>query len=233
VNHDIYVPNVGDSNLSVLNGSCHVVATVVFPPGSEPWAAAFDPVNNRIYVTDENLSQVYSVASNGSFKTITSPHFDAPRGVLFDPGINEMAVANSGGNSVTFISGTLVKGTTPVGLFPQLLAYDPFADRLLVADYNSYNVKLLNAQAPTVQKDEISIPVGSFPIGIAYDTSSHHDYVSNEGTANLTVISGKGSQFGSVSVGTDPFGIAWDQSAQRLYVANLVTHNISVVWEVD
>jgi DNA-binding beta-propeller fold protein YncE len=216
-------------NLSVLNGTCHVIATIAFPTGSEPWAAAFDPVNNRVYVTDENLSQIYAVAPGGSFKTITNPHFDAPRGVLFDPATNQMAVANSGGNTVTFISGTTVKGTTPVGSFPQLLAYDPFAGRLLVADFNSYNVTSLSARSPTVQRYDISIPVGSFPFGIAYDYANHHDYVTNEGTNNTTVISGTGAHFGSVSVGGYPLGIAWDQSSQRIYVANLETNNVSVV----
>ena len=106
---------------------------------------------------------------------------------------------------------------------------DPFTDRLLVADYNTFNVTSLSARSPTVQKYDISIPVGSFPFGIAYDAANHHDYVTNEGTNNTTVISGLGAQFGSVYVGGYPLGIAWDQSTQRIYVANLETYNVSVI----
>ncbi|MGC2035704.1 MAG: YncE family protein, partial [Thermoplasmata archaeon] len=138
--------------------------------------------------------------------------------------------ANHGGSTVTFISGNAVTGTTAVGYRPVELGYDPSSDRLLVADSGSNNVTSLSAQSPTTEKDNINIPVGGYPTEIAFDLVDRHDYVANYDSSNLSVISGKGAQYGSIPLpSAEPNGIVWDQAKLSLYVANEGSSTVSIV----
>jgi DNA-binding beta-propeller fold protein YncE len=146
-----------------------------------------------------------------------------------------MAVSNYGSNTVSFISGTKVVGTTTVGTNPDLFAYDPYWDRFLVANMGSHNVTSMNANDPTDKLDNINIPVGIEPTSIAFDYADSYDYVSDAGTNNLTVIDGLGSQIGSVSLGsgTAPVGVVWDQAELAIEAANEGTSTISEVQGVS
>jgi DNA-binding beta-propeller fold protein YncE len=228
VTHELYVPNAISGDLSILSG-CTEVATVTFPVGAHPYAAAFDPTNNFVYVTDETLSQVYLLSGSTIATTVTSPTFDEPHGATFDPGTGEMAFANYGSNTVTFVAAAAVDGTTTVGTGPSQLAYDPYSDRLLVTNELTDNVTSMNALDPTNDSEHISIPVGALPNGIAFDPADQYDYVANGASDNMSVISGIGTQIGSVPVGTGPAGVAWDPAKLSIYVVSTGSSNISVV----
>lgn len=86
VNHYIYVPNSGSSDLSIVSGGCTLVDTITFPTGAVTYAAEFDPTNNWVYVTDYALNQVYVLNGTKLLTTITSSAFDSPLGVTYDPG---------------------------------------------------------------------------------------------------------------------------------------------------
>jgi len=228
VNHDVYVPNLGAGDVSVLNRQCGVIKTIPFPSGAQPRAAAFDPSNNWVYVTDQHLDQVYVISGTALVLTITSPTFKSPYGVAYDPGDAVMAVANRGSNTVTFISGGIVAFTTTVGNGPTMFAYDPFFGTFLVTNYKSNSVTAMDALEPALV-DDINIPVGTKPVGIAFDVADSLDYVADSGSGNVTVISGYGGLAGSVGVGTTPTGVVWDQAKLSIYVVNSGTHNVSVL----
>jgi len=229
VDHDVYVPNFGSGNLSVLTGACKLVGTVTFPKGSEPFAAAFNPTNNRVYVTDYGRAKVYVISGTKLVDTISSTTFAEPVGVTFDPGDAVIAVANLGSDTVTFLSGTIVAFTTTVGIGPELMAYDPYFGRLLVANTGTANVTSLNAIYPSDEADNINIPVGDCPVGIAFDYATSADYVTNQNSNNVTVITGIGQQLASIPVGSEPHQIAWDQAKLSVYVANLGSSTVSVI----
>ena len=71
VDDEVYVPNEGSSNITVIKSTCTVAATITLPETSEPTAAAFDPATNCIYVTDINLNQVYVISGTSIRSTIT------------------------------------------------------------------------------------------------------------------------------------------------------------------
>jgi len=228
VNHDIYVPNLGAGDLSILNDQCGVIKTVLFPSGAQPRAAAFNPGNNWVYVTDQHLDQVYVISGTALTLTITSPAFKAPYGVAYDPGDAVMAVADRGSNTVTFISGGIVAFTTTVGDGPTMFAYDPYFGTFLVTNYKSNSVTALDALDPALV-DDLNIPVGTQPVGIAFDDADSLDYVADSGSGNVTVISGYGGLAGSVSVGKTPMGVTWDQAKLSIYVVDSGTNNVSVL----
>ena len=225
VTHDVYVPNHGAGNLSVLSG-CTVVGTITFPAGSGPTAAAFDPANNRIYVTDNYLNQVYAILGTKVVATIGGGHFNSPYGVAYDPGDAVIAVANEGWSNVTFISSAnLYFGTNTVGTSPLNLAYDPFWGRLLVTDWNSNNVTSMDAIFPTDQSRNINIAVGTNPVGVAFDYANDNDYVTNPNSNNVSVFCGVCQSGTSISIKGGPQGIIWDQAKLAMYVtANPPSH---------
>lgn len=231
VNHDVYVPNHMSGNLTILSGACKVVATVSFPSGALPFVSGFDPSNSEVYVTDANLNQVYVISGTRIIDTITSPSFDEPRGIAFDPRDAVMAVANFGSNTVTFIDASTNKiaGMTTVGSAPYMFAYDPRYARLLVSNYDSDNVTSLNAASPTVEKDNINIPAGDGPVGIAFDPADQYDYVANVFSNNVTVISAIGHQYGSVPAGSQPYDVVWDQADLSVDAASYISDTVSVI----
>jgi DNA-binding beta-propeller fold protein YncE len=231
VNHEIYVPNINSANLTILNGACKLVATVILPAGAQPFAAAFDPANNRVYVTDFSLEQVYVISGAKLVKTLKSSTFDGPIGIAYDPGDAVLAVANGKSNTVTFIGASTnrIVGTATVGREPYLLTYDPHSARLLVTNYDSNNVTSMSAAKPMDGKDNINIPVGRGPTGIAFDVTDSEDYVADALSNKVTVISGTGHHYGSVSVGSSPYGVVWDQAKLEVYVANGGSSTISVI----
>jgi DNA-binding beta-propeller fold protein YncE len=236
VNHYTYLTNGRDGYIQVLSldGTCKVMATL-FPSGAngaspDPTAAAFNPVNNEVYVTDSG-GQVYVLSGIKLVKTIVSGDFDGPTGIAFDPGVGEIAVANSGGNTVTFINGTKVATTIGVGVSPQSFAYDPSQGRFLVTNAGSNDVTSMDATNPTDAADDLAIPVGDEPVGIAFDPSTSKDYIADSESDNVTVISSLGHQYGSVSMpgGEYPNQDVWDQSTLRVYVQESGAGNITEI----
>jgi DNA-binding beta-propeller fold protein YncE len=233
VNHEVYVPNEMSHNLSILKG-CSVVATVTFSNSlAQPISAAFDPSNNHVYVTDLHLNRVYVISGQNVTKTITNSMFNGLYGIAYDPGDGVMAAANSGANDVVFItSSSTILGTNTVGLEPRLIGYDPFYARLLVTNFGSENVTSIDAVYPTVQGNNVNIPVGTSPFGIAFDYQTDQDYVANEASQNITVFFGIATGgHGDISLGpgNDPAGVVWDQAKLSIYVADQLSGNVSII----
>ena len=241
VNHDLYVPNSGSGNLTILTGGCKFVATVTFPTGSLPIAAAFDPTDNEVYVTDASLNQVYAISGHNLVGTITG--FDGPWGIAFDPGIaseqpSGMAVANSGSDSLVVFAGNPdgvgVELDLPTGKAPKDVVFDPADGRLVVTNSGSNNLTSY-AFAYTEEGESVSvlwIPVGTDPVGIAWDPIDGFDYVTNAGSNNVSIICDfcvGGGVPTSISVGSQPRSIVWDQATLSLYVVNYGSNNVSVI----
>ena len=82
---------------------------------------------------------------------------------------------------------------------------------------------------PPCSGSVVSIPVGPYPLGVAYDSANAYVYVTGS-VHNVTVINGTtGTVVGSVIVGGIPWGIAFDRSNGYLYVANTASNNVSVI----
>ena len=219
VTHDLYIPNSGSANLTILTDACKLVKSLSFK-GGEPIAAAFNPTNNEVYVTDYALDRVYVILGTKLEATITSSDFDGPWGIAFDPGDAVMAVANRGSDTVAFLKGTIVAFTSIVGTAPVQFAYDPYFDRFLVSNTGSNNVTSMSAIYPYISADFIEIPVGTSPGQIAFDYADSEDYVVDPGSNNVTVINSVGYQAGSISVGDYPRGAVWDQDTLTVDVTS-------------
>ncbi|MGC2289148.1 MAG: YncE family protein [Thermoplasmata archaeon] len=231
VTHTVYVPNQGSGTITVLKGTCTVAGTIALPAGAAPSAAAFDPQNNYVYVTDKALDHVYQISGTTIKATISSALFDGPFGIAYDPGnaSGYMLVSNLYGTTVVGISGTTVRGPIPVGLGPDWVSYDPSRNTILVADGGGSNVTILSAYYP-FGSYRLSANVGTSPVGIAYDPADALDYVANYGSANVSAIGGFGELYGTISHLTGAFAVGWSQSDLRIFVTSVTADKI---WEIS
>lgn len=64
-----------------------VVATITDPSFNLPFGVAFDPHNDRVYVTNiaGDMVSVISDSTNKVIATITDSSFNAPYDIAFDP----------------------------------------------------------------------------------------------------------------------------------------------------
>jgi DNA-binding beta-propeller fold protein YncE len=228
VTHDLYVPNQLSRNVSIVGPGCALVATVLLPPLSDPIAAAFDPQNNYVYVSDFNLNQVYVLHNTIKIATIAQGHFNNPSGITFDPGDGIMLVANFGWENISAISGVSYTGSIPVGIEPQDIAYDPFYNTLLVTNEGSSNVTIISSATFPFSASHSSAVAGG-PIGIVFDPADNLDYIASFGTNNVTVMDGLGGVVTSIPVGSGPITIGFSQATLHVYVTMRGSNNVYVL----
>ncbi len=65
----------------------------------------------------------------------------------------------------------------------------------------------------------VTVPVGSGPFGVGYNSASGYVYVANEGSNDVSVINGT-TVVATVPVGYEPGGVAYDSENGYVYVAN-------------
>ena len=238
VNHYVYVPNPESSNISVLKAPCTVVATISTGFGSEPGAAAFDPSSDDVWVTDYALSEVYVISGTKIIYTFNGlgPYtwLDGPRAIAYDPVDPEeevgcMVVANYLADNVTLLcsaqSGVYFGfGSYPTGTGPFAISYDPLLNYMLVANYGSGNVTLLEPTTNLFQTlvYEGSITTGSEPVAIAYDPTQGCDYIANLGSNDVTRWCEILAPYAQTNIsGFDqPTSLTWSQAKLAVYVTN-------------
>lgn len=95
------------------------------------------------------------------------------------------------------------------------------------ANYSSNNVSVINTSNNTVVK---TIPVGSFPWGVAVDQPGKFAYVTNIESNSVSVISTHSNTVVStITVGSLPLGVALSPNGKTAYVANGGSASVSVI----
>ena len=75
-----------------------------------------------------------------------------------------------------------------------------------------------------------NVRVGTYPIGVAFDSSTGDLYVANYHSASVSVIDqANDSVVATVAVGSHPWGVAFDPSNGDIYVANDASDTCSVI----
>ena len=99
----MYVANSGDNNITVIDTNNNTVVGSILV-GDGPVGIAFDPVHNRMYVT--NLEGTVSVinTNNNSVDPRPIPVGNRPyEGIAFDPLHDRMYVTNLNSNTISVI----------------------------------------------------------------------------------------------------------------------------------
>jgi YVTN family beta-propeller protein len=215
-NHNVYVANVSDNTVSVIdesNDSHRGTVTATIPVGNDPTAVAVDPTNHNVYVTtyDQTMS---------------------PQDISSVSVIDESGDANSG----------RVTATIPVGnTVPSAIAVDPTNHNVYVTTYGnpSYypgSVWVIDeyggAHSGTVTA---TIPVGDLPYGVAVDPTNHNVYATNAAGNTVSVIDESGdARTGTVTAtipARSPDAVAVDPTNHNVYVTDLDPRTVSVIDE--
>jgi len=234
-NSDLYVTNLGDNSVSVIDTTTN---TVVGPPipVRQPVGIAFNPINGDMYVTNGgNTVSVIDSATNTVTDTIPVELF--PRGIAFNPDNGNMYVTNSGSSSVSVIDTTTNTVVAPpvggppllVGIQPVGIAFNPINGDMYVTNRNSNTVSVIDSATNTVTG---TIDVGAFPFGIAFNPNNGDMYVTNQFSNTVSVIdSATNTVIDTIilSVGSSPFGIAFNPDNGFLYVTNEFSNSVSVI----
>jgi DNA-binding beta-propeller fold protein YncE len=231
-NHDLYVPDKGSGNITVLKDNCLAVASIRLPVMAGPSAIVYDPADHDLYVTDSYLGSVYVLHGLALIHTFSSATLHCPSAPAYDPVLGDVVVGSECGSpQLTLLNGTsIVKhiGSDKVWTSPVPGVYDPTSGRFLVAYTSGNNVTFYN---PTTFKVLGSTPVGTDPVAIAYDPHNHLDYVASYDTRNVTVFSslGTGKHHATLNVGAGPVSIAYSPKTEEVYVTNSESANVSVI----
>ncbi len=75
-----------------------------------------------------------------------------------------------------------------------------------------------------------TIPVGTNPWGVGYDSGKGEVFVTNEGSNNVSVISdASNSVLATIPVGIEPYGVGYDSGKGEVFVANWGWNTVSVI----
>ena len=231
----LYVANYTGA-VAVYSGTS-LIATIN-TGGGLPSSCGYDPENGYVYITNTGSIKGLSVISGTTFLAGLVVG-RGPDAVAYDHANGLVYVPNGQSNNISLISGTSVLGSTLSLPGPVGIAYDAQNGGLYVGYYSYGGRVAVFATELSVGsgQDHLaqphltptgSIPVGGGPSASTYDPSDGDQYVTNQNTNNVTVVSGT-TVVDSVPVGTDPIGIAYDGSSGDVYVANSGSNNVSII----
>ena len=224
----VYVANSGSNDLSVINGAT-VVATVLV--GNAPSGVAYDSGNGYIYVANNGANTVSVIATT------------RPPGPLFLVTFIETGLPSGTSWSVT-LDDLLNRSTTPTITFSGPNGTYSFAVGRIRGD-TAYYYAIPASGSLAVNGTPVSVPVsftadtrggtvvatvptGTYPLAVAYDSGNGYIYVTNQYSNNVSVINGT-TVVASVAVGVWPVGVAYDGRNGYVYVANYGSNNVSVI----
>lgn len=245
---ELYLPNLYDGNVSIVSAPCDFASSNIDlgnPSLLLPTAAAYDPQNHTIYVTDdvanEQVPGVWGIRGSHLVSEWSDSGYglNEPSGILYDPmlGANRyptspggMVVADTSNNTLSEVSTTHgYLGNVALTIRQAAvtyLAYDAGANTLAVMGLNVDNVTILNGTTLAVVA---VVPVGESPAGAAYDPADHDFYVANIDSDNVSVLNGStGSLVGTISSSafSEPRTLAYSAKAKAVFLVNAVNKKI-------
>ncbi|MGP8148905.1 MAG: YncE family protein [Thermoplasmata archaeon] len=233
-----------------------VIATVTV--GSYAYSATYDSGNGYVYVVDQYSNNVSVI--NGTSLLATILVGSSPSVAVYDSGNGYVYVTNTGNGSsensgtVSVIRGTSVVATVTVGPTPYWATYDSGNGYVYVTDEGCVSTipgcKLpsgapaeygVGSNVSVISGTSVvaTVPVGTVPQFVGYDSGNGYVYVLNQGcfgcygTASwshgeVSVISGT-SVVATATVGFDPYSATYDSGNGLVYVTNGASGNVSVM----
>jgi YVTN family beta-propeller protein len=214
--------------VTVISDSTNTVLTSITSHSWwTPWGMTYDSKMGEIFLCDAgnngNVFGTVYVISDTSNTVLTSIQVGKyPKEAVYDSGMNEIFVVNTGGTvSVISDSTNTVIATINVGTYPYGIAYDPNKGEVFV--YNEYDgtVSVISDSSNTVVETVTGVaPSTVYPVTMAFDSSKGELFVSDSvisdttntivahlpaGLGNMVYASGKGEVIGSSSTGLSVF----------------------------
>jgi YVTN family beta-propeller protein len=235
----IYVANMGDNTVSVIDGTTNTKIGNDIKVGKSP--IAVDAYANKIYVanTFDNTVSVIDGTTNtkiGNDIKVGS----RPSAIVFYYFTNKIYVANTFDNTVSVIDGTTntkIGNDIKVGSRPS--AIEAFQNKIYVANTFDNTVSVIDGTTNTKIGNDIKVGKSPTDLAVAVDdpmvTRHIAIYVSNMGDNTVSVIDGTtNTKIGNdIKVGKSPTDLAVDDPifapSMVIYVANTGDNTVSVI----
>jgi DNA-binding beta-propeller fold protein YncE len=189
VNNEIFVANLQANSITVYglgaNGNVAPLRTISGAATNlnSPYGVVVDPVNNEVYVVNGTVSgnvTVYPRTANGNVApSRTFFGFNAPADIALDLANNEIAVANSNGNTISVFARTgggvlRTIGGPATGISAPLgVAIDSVNNEIVVANHIGITATVYPRTANGNVAPIRSISLGFQPNGVAVDTANN------------------------------------------------------------
>jgi len=201
--------------------------------GPSPTGPGSDGILASVSLANDSLRPSIQPVSPGT----------GPINVAFDSGRQLVFVVESNRNEVSVYDANLthLMATVLVGSNPSSIVYAPGAGEVLVANYGSNTVTVIN---DTTFAPVVSLPIGSTsgfnasgPSGLTYNAARHSVFVTSFGhyllprpIDNLSEIDpSRNLVVGRVVVGADPVDVQFDPAANSMFVENEIAGTVTVV----
>ncbi len=195
-NGDMYVDDYSSAQVSVIDSSNTVIATINGLPGN-PNTVGYDPANHNMYVSSNNSNSVTVISSALNMVVTTIGVGGNPYGMFYDPANTEMYVSATVGNAVYAIDSTT---NTPSAAIPAnnsnlpgpyTITYDPATTNMYVSDTNdnSFSPSTVTVISSTNNRVITNVPVGASPDLSVFDPADNDLYVVNRNSDSVSVIS--------------------------------------------
>jgi len=216
----LFIAHLGASEVIEVDVRAHkVVRTIGNLPSVH--GVLVVPALHRVYATATGSNQVVSLDEDTGAEFHRSPTGEFPDGLAYDPRRGAIWTTNLTGGSETVIdAGTgAPRGTVALGGEVGNVAYDPTADRMLVAA-QGHNELVAIDPATLAVTHRTALPGCEQGHGMTLDAVNRLAFVACEGNAVLVTISLNSWQVSEpIRVGSDPDVLAYDPDVHRLYVA--------------
>jgi YVTN family beta-propeller protein len=217
----IYVTNVVNSTVAVIDGVTHAVKFV--PVGTHPTALEINAITHKIYVANTDSNNI-TVIDGRTLKSKTISVGLYPSGIAVNARTNTVYVTNAHSNNVSIIYGTKNKiRTVEAGNNPYPVAVNQATNRAFIGNLGGDSVTIITGRSRKVR----TVKVSPHPFWIAVNESTNKIYMTHQAAHSVTVIDG---QTNAVStIGTDinatgaPNGLAVDELRNKIYIAEWAT----------
>lgn len=238
----IYVANLGDGSIDVINGATSTVTAGLFgvatpskvdSGGGGLEAVAVNPSTNTVYASTDSGTggiKVINGATNIPITFIALSTYD-PTGIAINPTTNTIYATNVDINRVWVINGgtNTVGPTIPVGGPSNHVAVNPNTNTIYVAYFGGSTLSAINGATNT---PITTVPIGSSLKGhsVAVNPTTNTIYVSNRTDNSVSVINGAtNTPVTTIPVGSGPLGVGVNPSTNTIYVANSGSGTVSVI----
>jgi quinoprotein dehydrogenase-associated probable ABC transporter substrate-binding protein/PQQ-dependent catabolism-associated beta-propeller protein len=203
----------------------------VLPGGSDPEEFDVDHESNRLFVSNEDASElsIVDLTSGNVLRTVKVG--GEPEGVRLRPDRRAVYVTSESDHAVTVVdtqSGAVL-GNITVGWRPRDSIFSADGSRAYVSNEHGSSVAIVDVAANEVI-ETIALPAGSLPMGLALSPDEKRLYVANGRARTVSVIDLSTSNVvASVQVGARPWGIGLTSDGKLLYTANGSSNDVSVI----
>jgi len=223
----IYSTSNSDENRTINLGTSTVNAAI--STTAQPIAISITPDGSKAVVASYfgNHVDVIDIATNTIIST--SPPIDRPRGSVItrdgrfayiSDGVNDLVKKFDIANN-TFVGVTYSVGSEPTGL-----ALTPDGGKLVVANYSSNSISIVDLVSSSI----VTVAVGSSPWDVAITPDGTTAITTNQNSNSVTFVQiASGLALATVPVGGSPFGIAITTDGTTAFVTNRLDNDVSTI----